>query len=152
MSVCARVCHSRSFPFRNVQPKMRSGRYKIPRRVKFNHPKITNMKFPLCLTYRFALFILFSYRNYYPRTMEQRDSAVDFDCFFIGRSFGQRHLDDPKCYNDRKYNHSNGPKEIHSNAAQVYVSIALGMTYLWIFTHFLHTTVPFRTHFRKFWV
>lgn len=73
--------------------------------------------------------------------MEQRNNAVNFDCCIVDCTFGQRYLDDSERHNDRKYNHSNGPKEIYQNTFQVYVSIALGMT--------LHRTFEFKTIFFK---
>lgn len=85
--------------------------------------------------------------------MEQRDDAVNFDSCIIDCSIGQRYLDDSKCDNDRKHNHSNGPKEIHRYTFQVHVSIALGnMTFK--FNILLYTTENYfitpHTYVRQF--
>lgn len=97
----------------------------------FNRFKAAEQQFNFITQYSWQFkidvnFILFLYRNHYPRAMEQRNNATPSNCCITNSSIGKRYLDDPECHNYRKYNYSNGPKEIPKYTFQVLYCIATG--------------------------
>lgn len=81
------------------------------------------------LSNRCFLGFLFN-RNSHPRTMEQRDYAFNIDCPVFGGTVSQRHLDDSKCYNDRKYYHSNGSKSVYEHVIQILCCLTIGIIFI----------------------